>query len=70
MVLTEREKLILILRFGLGFESGDSRIREHTYEEIGGSLGLSRERIRQLNVGAVKKLVNDSMPNWKLERVV
>ena len=48
--LTEREKKVLKLRFG--FEDGKKR----TLEEVGKSFNLTRERIRQIEVKALKKL--------------
>lgn len=48
--LTDKEKTVLILRFGL--EDGYSR----TLEVIGKSLGVTRERVRQIEAGALKKL--------------
>ena len=65
--LTDREKIILILKLGLGFEGGVER-REQTYEEVGGALGLSRTRIRQLTFRAIKKIVASHMRNWELVR--
>lgn len=46
----ERDKTILAMRYGIGYP------RECTLEEIGLSLGLSRERVRQLEKVAREKL--------------
>ncbi|PAN42296.1 hypothetical protein PAHAL_8G140300 [Panicum hallii] len=48
--LTPREKQVVVLRFGLE----DGRIR--TLQEIGNIMGVSRERIRQIESGAFRKL--------------
>jgi RNA polymerase primary sigma factor len=48
--LTERENSILSWRFGLA--DGNQR----TLEEIGAKMGLTRERIRQIQDQALKKL--------------
>ncbi|GAA5529770.1 RNA polymerase sigma factor RpoD [Herpetosiphon gulosus] len=48
--LTEREKRVLKLRFGL--EDGTQR----TLEEVGKEFGVTRERIRQIEVKALRKL--------------
>ena len=49
-VLTPREKQVIRLRFGIG--NGQSR----TLEEVGNLLNVTRERIRQIEVLALKKL--------------
>ena len=52
--LTYREKKVLILRFGL--EDGHPR----TLEEVGHSFGVTRERIRQIEAKALRKLKHPS----------
>ena len=50
--LTEREQKVLRLRFGLD----DSRAR--TLEEVGKEFNVTRERIRQIEAKALRKLRN------------
>ncbi len=48
--LSDKEREILRLRFGIGTD------REHTLEEIGERFALTRERIRQIEAKALRKL--------------
>jgi RNA polymerase primary sigma factor len=52
--LTPREEVILRMRFGLG----DSD--EHTLEEVGNKFNVTRERIRQIEAKALRKLRHPS----------
>jgi RNA polymerase primary sigma factor len=52
--LTDRERKVLVLRFGL--EDGHQR----TLEEVGQEFGVTRERIRQIEAKALRKLRHPS----------
>jgi RNA polymerase primary sigma factor len=54
VALTPREQQILRMRFGLGGS------REHTLEEVGRALSLTRERVRQIERAALDKLKSRS----------
>ncbi|MBL8877895.1 MAG: sigma-70 family RNA polymerase sigma factor, partial [Phycisphaerales bacterium] len=51
-IITDREAVILKLRYGLNDESG----KRLTLKEIGDQVGLTRERVRQLEKQAKRKL--------------
>lgn len=50
--LTDREKLVIMKRFGIKLD------RAETLDEIGKELKLSKERVRQIEAGALRKLRN------------
>ncbi len=54
--LTERERTILKLSFGIGTQ-------EMSLEEIGDKYGLTRERVRQIREKAIRRLRNTSRSN-------
>ena len=49
-MLTPTEEKIIRMRFGIGHD------REHTLEEIAEGFGLTRERIRQIEAQALRRL--------------
>ena len=52
--LTPREERILRMRFGIGMNS------DHTLEEVGNQFSVTRERIRQIEAKALRKLKHPS----------
>lgn len=61
-ILTERERNVLILRFGI--EDG----RQRTLEEVGRVFGVTRERIRQIETKAFKKIRDASKRKKAIKR--
>jgi RNA polymerase primary sigma factor len=52
--LTPREERVIRMRFGLGTTN------EHTLEEVGNTFFVTRERIRQIEAKALRKLKHPS----------
>ena len=48
--LTPREEKIIRMRFGIGFD------KDHTLEEVGRQFSITRERVRQIEAKALRKL--------------
>ena len=56
---TDREARVLKLRFGIGVRT------DHTLEEVGHVFNLTRERIRQIEAQAIRKLRQPHPSKWK-----
>lgn len=52
--LNHREEMVLRMRFGIGLES------DFTLEEVGARFNVTRERIRQIEAKAIRKLRHPS----------
>jgi RNA polymerase primary sigma factor len=52
--LTAREERVLRMRFGIGMK------KDHTLEEVGQQFSVTRERIRQIEAKALRKLKHPS----------
>ena len=55
LALTPREERVLRMRFGIGMNT------DHTLEEVGLQFSVTRERIRQIEAKALRKLKHPSM---------
>jgi RNA polymerase primary sigma factor len=53
-LLTPREERVLRMRFGIGMN------KDHTLEEVGQQFSVTRERIRQIEAKALRKLKHPS----------
>ncbi len=56
--LTPREEKVLRMRFGIGEKA------DHTLEEVGRDFAVTRERIRQIEAKALRKLRHPSRSKW------
>ncbi len=55
--LTPREAEIIKMRFGIGFD------KDHTLEEVGRHFSITRERVRQIEAKALRKLKHPNRRN-------
>jgi RNA polymerase primary sigma factor len=53
-LLTPREERVIRMRFGIGMN------KDHTLEEVGHQFSVTRERIRQIEAKALRKLKHPS----------
>ncbi len=61
--LTPREERVLRMRFGIGMNT------DHTLEEVGQQFRVTRERIRQIEAKALRKLKHPSAAHRKLRKL-
>lgn len=62
--LEPRHKQVLLLRYGL--ESG----KPMTLEQVGQQYGVTRERIRQLEIAAIKRLRHILLTKYKIKEIL
>jgi len=56
--LTPREAKVLRMRFGIGTNT------DHTLEEVGKQFDVTRERVRQIEAKALRRLKNPARSEW------
>lgn len=54
--LSEREKMIIMRRFGIGESVSENTDYTETLENLGHELNIHRERVRQIEGTAIRKL--------------
>jgi RNA polymerase primary sigma factor len=57
-LLPDRERAVIVMRYGL--EDDEAR----TYEQVGKKLGVSRERARQIEAKALRRLRHPTRAKW------
>ena len=54
--IDDREKMIIKMRYGLGTDENDQKIRVHSLDEIARTFNTTKERIRQEESKIIRKL--------------
>ncbi len=52
----EREREIIIFRYGIGVDKNGDKVRSHTLEELGEKYEVTKERIRQIEAKVIRRL--------------
>ncbi len=52
----ERERKIIIYRYGIGVDENCEKVRSHTLEELGEKYSVTKERIRQIEAKVIRRL--------------
>ncbi|WKX02217.1 RNA polymerase sigma factor [Candidatus Mycoplasma mahonii] len=52
----ERERDIIILRYGIGLDDKGNKVKAHTLEELGEKYDVTKERVRQIEAKVIRRL--------------
>ncbi len=66
-LLDDKERMVIISRYGLSTNEESRHLRDNdssTLEEVAQELGVSRERVRQIEMQALKKIKRGFL-RWK-----